>query len=207
MIGEKFNRLTIIRQDTSRKDKTRRYWMCRCDCGKWVSVSTADLKNGNTKSCGCLKRDNAKERLTTHGESKTKLYGVWNTMMSRCYNPKSERYNRYGGRGISVCAEWLHNYTAFRDWAITHGYADGLTIDRIDLDGDYCPENCQWVTSFEQMKNMSTNRFLTLNGETHILSDWARLTGISAATINKRLKRGWSVEKALTTPNGGSVWI
>lgn len=198
MIGEKFNRLTVIRQDTGRKDKHRRYWMCACECGKWVSVTTADLRSGNTKSCGCWRSDESKERMTTHGDSKSKLYAVWNMMMSRCYNPKTERYPRYGGRGISVCDEWNHNYPAFRDWALSHGYQDGLTIDRIDVDGNYSPENCRWITNAEQMKNMSTNRYLSHNGETHTLSDWARKVGITPATLHKRLKRGWSLEKALT---------
>jgi hypothetical protein len=121
-------------------------------------------------------------------------------MMSRCYNPKTERYPRYGGRGITICDEWLHNFPAFRDWAFANGYEEGLTIDRIDVNGNYCPENCRWATTSDQMKNTSTNRYLTLNGETHTLSDWSRLTGIHATTISNRINRGWSLEKALTTP-------
>jgi hypothetical protein len=119
-------------------------------------------------------------------------------MMTRCNNPKSDRYYRYGGRGIKVCDEWLHNYTAFRDWALSHGYEEGLTIDRIDLDGNYNPENCRWITPSEQMKNTSTNCFLTFNGETLILAEWSRRVGISAETISRRIKRGWSIERALT---------
>lgn len=198
MICEKFHRLTVIRQDTSRKNKSRRYWMCRCECGQWVSVTTADLRSGNTKSCGCWKRDKAIEQATTHGESKSKLYGVWNAMMARCYNPNVERYSRYGARGIKVCDEWLHNYVAFRDWALSNGYTDGLTIDRIDVNGNYCPDNCRWATKADQMKNTTTNRFLTYNGETHTLSDWARIVGISASTLSRRLKRGWTMEQALS---------
>lgn len=200
MIGEKFNRLTVIRRDTGHRDKTRIHWMCKCECGKWVSVATHDLRSGNTKSCGCLRDEKARANMTTHGESKTKLYAVWNTMMSRCYNPKTERYNRYGGRGITVCDEWLHNYQAFRDWANSNGYKEGLTIDRIDVDGNYCPDNCRWVSSLEQQNNTSRNRYITLDGETHTMAEWARKTGISVAAINSRLKSGWGVKETLTTP-------
>ena len=198
MVGEKFNRLTVISQDSSKKNKKHRYYLCHCDCGKTVSVRSSDLRTGNTKSCGCLKRERLVEMTTTHGESKTKLYNVWNGMMTRCNNPKSDHFYRYGGRGIKVCDEWLHNYTAFRDWALSHGYEDGLTIDRIDVDGNYNPDNCRWITSAEQMKNTSANRLLTFNGETLVLADWARRVGLSPETISKRIKRGWSVEKTLT---------
>lgn len=197
MIGKKFTRLTVVTQDTTRP-RGNRYWKCLCDCGNTVVARTSDLRSGNTKSCGCYKSSNAKNRMTTHGESSTRLYAVWNAMMSRCYNPNTERYGRYGGRGITVCDEWLHKYPAFRDWAVANGYRDGLTIDRINVDGNYCPENCRWITKAEQQKNTSTNRFLTYNGETHTLSDWARIAGISAPTLSKRLKRGWTLEKALT---------
>lgn len=206
MAGERFNYLTVIGVDESKPIGNGKpmFWLCECDCGNRVSVRAYDVRSGNTKSCGCFKRRKAKELPTTHGESKTKLYGVWNAMMARCYNPNVDRYPRYGARGIKVCDEWLHNYVAFRDWALSNGYTDGLTIDRIDVNGNYCPENCRWVTKADQMKNTSTNRFLTYNGETHTLSDWARIAGISAPTLNKRLKRGWSLEKTLTN---GSITV
>jgi hypothetical protein len=119
-------------------------------------------------------------------------------MMTRCNNPNSERYYRYGGRGIQVCGEWMHNFPAFRDWALSHGYEEGLTIDRVDLDGNYCPDNCRWIPAAEQMKNTSASRYLSFNGETLILADWARRVGLTAETISRRIKRGWSVERALT---------
>lgn len=202
MIGERFTFLTVIAKDTT-KPRGRGhsgYWVCKCDCGKTVSVRTADLKSGNTKSCGCLRSISAKKTRTTHGQSKTKLYGVWNTMKSRCYNSSVERYNCYGARGIQVCDEWLHDFSAFRDWALSTGYRDGLTIDRIDPNGNYEPTNCRWLTNERQANNRTTNRFLVFNNETHTVSEWSAITGISPMALYHRLNRGWSVEKALTTP-------
>lgn len=199
MVGRRFGRLTVEQLDTFRKKTNRRYWLCRCDCGRVTSANTTDLKSGKCKSCGCLKAEWLKNHATLHGESRTKLYGVWNAMKARCYNPNAARYPRYGARGIEVCDEWRHDYYSFKDWAIANGYAEGLTIDRVDVNGNYCPDNCRWITSAEQMKNMSSNRMLTHNGETHTLSEWAKMVGITAPTLSKRLKRGWSLEQALTT--------
>lgn len=157
LIGEHFHRLTVIERAGSHG--SRACWLCRCECGKEVIVETGDLKSGNTKSCGCLRREIIAERSITHNESNSRLYGVWVTMKKRCNNPESTVFKYYGGRGIKVCDEWDSDYNVFRKWAIENGYRDDAfrgecTIDRIDVNGDYCPENCRWVS----MKAQSLNK-------------------------------------------------
>ena len=137
---------------------------------------------------------------TTHGGSGTRLNKIYRAIKQRCNNPQNPAYENYGGRGITVCAEWLNSFEAFRDWALANGYRDDLTIDRIDNDGPYCPENCRWVTMKQQGNNRRSNRVLTYNGENHTITEWAELTGINLHTLMGRLYvRGWNVEKALTT--------
>ena len=127
-------------------------------------------------------------------------------MKGRCYNPNNNRYKYYGGRGITVCDEWKNDFMAFYDWSITHGWKEGLTIDRIDVNGNYCPENCRWIPLSDQMGNRTNSRYLTFNGETKTLAQWSKISGISSDTISNRLNRGWSVEDALNKPldNRGS---
>lgn len=129
-----------------------------------------------------------------------RLYGIWVNMKSRCYNPNVKAYPRYGGRGITICDEWKDNYKAFDTWARANGYREDLTIDRIDVDGNYEPSNCRWLTREEQNQNRRDNVYLELNGESHCITEWARITGIGQSVLSNRLKRGWSVEKALTYP-------
>lgn len=139
-----------------------------------------------------------------HGKKHTRLYRIWLQMKNRCYNTRTKRYPDYGGRGIKVCDEWLHDFQAFWDWSMTHGYADDLSIDRIDNNGSYTPDNCRWVTQFVQANNSRHCRMLTFKGETHSVSEWSRITGISRHTLSNRIHvYGWSVEKTLTVPNGG----
>jgi hypothetical protein len=137
-----------------------------------------------------------------HNGKGTRLYRIWKTMKTRCFNKNFYKYPRYGGRGIIVCEEWKTNFVAFRDWALRNGYADNLTIDRIDNNGNYEPNNCQWITQSENSKKMQANHkgkvIITYNGETHKLSDWARKLGINQSTLLHRLIRGWSVERTLT---------
>ena len=179
-------------------------WKCRCDCGKVTTVRARSLWSGNTRSCGCLQKEKAskigKAMHTTHGGSGTRLNKIYRAIKQRCNNPQNPAYENYGGRGITVCAEWLNSFEAFRDWALANGYRDDLTIDRIDNDGPYCPENCRWVTMKQQGNNRRSNRVLTYNGENHTITEWAELTGINLHTLMGRLYvRGWNVEKALTT--------
>ena len=125
---------------------------------------------------------------------------IWRAMKERCYNSKCEAYHNYGGRGIIVCDEWLHNFKAFYDWSITNGYRDDLTIDRIDVNGNYEPSNCRWVTRLTQANNQRTNHLITYKGETHTMAEWAKIKHISYGALRQRLYRKWSIEKALNTP-------
>lgn len=136
-----------------------------------------------------------------HGYSnKERLYETWCHIRQRCNNPNDRVYPLYGGRGIKVCGAWMSDYQSFRNWAMDNGYREDLTLDRIDNNGDYCPENCRWVDRKTQANNRRTNRLITYNGITHTLSEWSEITGIKWCTILARINKGWSTEKALYTP-------
>lgn len=135
-----------------------------------------------------------------HGETGTRLYNIWSTMKARINNPKAINYHLYGGKGIKICDDW-EVYESFRDWALSHGYAEAKTIDRIDGNGDYCPENCRWTTMKEQQNNRCNNHLITFNGITRTLSQWAESMNMSAKTLSRRIvDKHWPIEKALTTP-------
>lgn len=140
-------------------------------------------------------------RKEQHGGRYTRLYNIWLNMKQRCSNPKASHYEYYGGRGISVCKEWRDSFSSFREWAISNGYNEKLTLDRIDRDKDYCPDNCRWITQTEQMSNTSRNIMLTYKGDTHSLSEWSRILGVPYGTIKSRYRYGWSVERML----GGEI--
>ena len=145
--GKKYGRLTLI-ENTNIKKTTGYVWKCLCDCGNTTYVSTSRIGTA-TNSCGCYKI----ETHRTHNESKTRLYNVWCLMKARCYRKTSGNYSNYGGRGITVCDDWKNSYEKFKAWALSHGYSDSLSIDRINCNGDYCPENCRWVDNSTQVNN------------------------------------------------------
>lgn len=186
--------LTVVQmQPHIQGEKTE--WLCKCDCGREKVAKGIYLKNGTTKDCGNHK--SFSYRLTY-----PRLYSIWTDMRQRCNNPNNNRSKDYGGRGIEVCDEWDNDFQRFAEWALQNGYADNLTIDRIDVNGNYEPSNCRWITSFEQMSNMRKNVNLEYKGETQTLSEWCRRLGLKYSTIEYRIKNGWTVEEAFEIPVG-----
>lgn len=209
---KKFGRLTAlypIDDYVSPKGSKKRRWLCICNCNNYCAVTEQYLKNGTTKSCGCLRKEvviNTHQKyLTKHNEAHSRLYNVWHSMKSRCFNKNRPQYKNYGGRGITVCEDWL-DYIAFRDWSIANGYDSNAprgqcTLDRIDVDGNYCPENCQWINMLAQQNNRTNNRKYTYNGETKTLKQWAEDLGIDRTTLTYRIdKSGMTFEEAIAKP-------
>ena len=183
--GQRFGRLTVV-EYAGKNRRNRTLWKCICDCGNETIARLDALKSGDKRSCGCLNRENKSreciERNTTHGMSHTRLYRVWCEMRRRCNDSKVPEYKNYGARGIKVCAEWKNDFRSFNDWAIKNGYdktaaRGNCTIDRIDVNGDYCPENCRFVDSMVQGSNKRNNKRITHNGITMTQSEWARHYG------------------------------
>ena len=205
LTGQRFGRLTVIeRTNQSPGEEVR--WLCKCSCGKTVEVDAKSLRKGKTKSCGCYRKDATSSRFRKHGatvrDKKTpdyRIYSIWRGMLDRCYRQGNHRYKLYGGRGISVCDEW-HDFATFQRWAMENGYKDGLTIDRIDNQKGYSPENCQWATPLEQTRNRRITRRITFMGHTMTVREWASMIGVPYEILNQRLTRGWNIERALTEP-------
>lgn len=191
--GKRFNKLTVISRAESRRQPSGKlvtYWNCKCDCGNIRQVRGCDLKDGHIKSCGCL--------LKRHKKSNTRIYTAWNHIIQRCYNSNCKSYKNYGARGITMCDEWLEDFMNFYNWAMRNGYRDDLTIDRIDVNGNYEPSNCRWADDFTQRRNKRNSRYFSINGETKVLADWAKQYNKKPNVIRQRLKLGWNIEKALT---------
>ena len=198
--GRRFGRLVAV--EPHHLDKLGGWhWLCKCDCGNEKVISRHDLVTKMSRSCGCFAREE-KKKPRTHGLTGTRIMRIRSCVLQRCENPNNYQYHNYGGRGITVCKEWKEDPLAFYEWALRSGYDDKLTIDRIDNDGNYEPSNCRWVTNKEQQNNRRDNVPITYCNETKNLWEWSIITGLPYANIRSRLKRGWSVEKALTTPTG-----
>jgi len=209
LTGKKFGKLTVIKLDHKEqvylsngyKNGYRYFYLCRCECGNEKIIQDSSLISGKTKSCGCLLKENKAigELNKTHNQTKTRLYKIWQKMKERCYNKNNNRYYCYGQRGIKVCNEWLNDFVLFYNWAINNGYKDNLTIDRIDVNGNYEPDNCRWLTNKEQSQNRRSNFNITLGNKTQCLTKWAEDYNISEGTVRDRIKRGWDIEKAIKT--------
>lgn len=201
LAGKRFGRLTVLELAESRTypcGTTHRHWLCRCDCGNITIVSQSHLKTGMVKSCGCL-GDEARFRMRMQKASPAhkRLRKILNCMKDRCYNPNYHNYDVYGGRGIGICDEWMNDPSSFEKWALSHGYADDLEIDRIDTYKGYSPENCRWVTHMQQMNNTRSNHYIEYDGERLSIADWTRKLGINRRTITRRIEKGLPIEKAL----------
>lgn len=191
LTGRKFGKLSVIRRSGAAKDGEAT-WLCQCECGAQTVVDGKSLRTGNTRTCGCSRKQ-PRPYEKKHGDCKTRLYRIWGNMKHRCYGKSdAEKYQYYGGRGITVCDEW-HDFINFRKWALKSGYNDSLTLDRIDNDGNYSPDNCRWVPVKRQCMNRRSNHFITENGKTLSVLQWANLLGVSHSTIISRLKKGGSI--------------
>lgn len=196
--GQKFGRLTLIERVENNKFNQVQ-WKCRCDCGKEVIVKAYSLTTGQTKSCGCLKKEQNYINIAKvkHNMTNTRLYNIWRDMKSRCLNPNNKRHKFYFDKGITVCDEWKNDFMNFYNWAINNGYRDNLTIDRINNDGNYEPKNCRWATITEQNNNQSNNIRIKYNECEYTLSELSRIYNIKRATLYDRIKRGWTIDEAL----------
>lgn len=217
LLGQRFGRL-VVTECLGQQEKTGRriLWKCKCDCGNEIVARSDCLRRGVTKSCGCYSRDVHSEQLkkqaVTHKGSNDRLYRIWSGMRSRCGNETHSSYHNYGARGIMVCEEWEHSYPAFKKWAIENGYDENAkrgdcTLDRIDVNGNYCPENCRFISNAEQCNNTRRNHLVTLNGETKTFTQWLNEIGIERSTVYGRIDRGWPIYEAFFTPvNSREHW-
>lgn len=194
LTGKRFGRLTVLRR-TGTTTYGQPQWLCRCDCGAEVTPFGNSLRAGLTQSCGCLHR----ETVTEHGETGSPEFTTWQRIVQRCEDPHIRDYHRYGGRGITVCDRWRHSFPAFLE-DMGHRPADKDSIDRIDNDGPYSPENCRWATALEQGANKANNHRLEWNGECLTIAEWCRRLGMKKNTLLNRLNRGLSAEEALSRP-------
>lgn len=198
--GQRFGRLTALSYIGERK------WLFQCDCGNQKIIRAYDVKTGRTQSCGCYMLERIIETHTTHNMTNTRLYGIYSSMKQRCFDESQAEYHRYGGRGITICQEWLgeSGFENFSKWAYANGYDENAergkcTIDRINNDGNYEPGNCRWITTQEQNKNKSAPQ-VEFCGEKHSLKEWSKITGLSIATIRGRMKLGWKDEEIISIP-------
>jgi DNA-binding transcriptional MerR regulator len=197
--GKRFGRLTVVSKCSENGD-----WNCNCDCGNEKAVNVYNLLRGIVKSCGCLSRELIIERnkkMSTHSMTGTRLHNIWDTMKARCHRPNSKDYKNYGARGVMVCEEWRNSFEAFYRWATENGYQEDLTLDREDVNGNYEPTNCRWVTTKQQGNNTRVNRHITINGETKTIAEWADLAGVSPKALRYRIESGWE-DKDLLVPVG-----
>lgn len=198
MTGKRFGKLSVIRLISHDKQQNA-VWECLCDCGTKKNIRGYNLRNGSIKSCGCLQREAVGNIKRTHGMYNTKLYHVWQAMKSRCFNPKNKRFKDYGFRGITVADTWM-DFEKFYEWAKQSGYKEGLSIDRINNNGNYEPSNCRWATSGEQAINKRNNIKIKFRGTEKTLSEWCADFGLKYGTAKSRILRGWDIETAFLKP-------
>lgn len=195
-IGERYGSLVVVEKSKIKTDKNIPLFLCQCDCGKQVLIKAYRFHTGKiVHSCGCDDK-----RKTSDGKYKHPLYKIYVDMKNRCYYTKDISYSHYGMKGITVCNEWLNNFMSFYNWSVNNGWEKGLSLDRIDNNKGYSPENCRWTDIITQNNNKTNNRFLTINGETLTVAQWSRKINIKHSTILERLKRGYTEEDAVMKP-------
>lgn len=201
MTGMRYGRLTAMKRVKNSKNG-QTMWQFKCECGKEIVTTGWAARSGHTTSCGCFLSETTASLKYSHGMARTRIYKIYQKMKERCYKETDKSYSRYGGRGISICDDWSgeNGFDNFYKWSIKNGYSEDLTIDRMDNDGNYEPNNCRWTNAIVQANNRRNNRFVTYKGQTKTISEWSKETGISSATIRARLNKGLSVKCALFTP-------
>lgn len=202
LIGQRFGRLVVIKHEgsyISPKNSKSTKWLCKCDCGKEIVAIGKNLRKGKTKSCGCLWHELSKMGSfgKKHSLSKTRLYRTWNAIKRRCNEKRYRAYMQYGGRGIKICDEWLQDFMNFYNWAMANGYREDLTIDRINVNGNYEPNNCRWITIQEQANNRRTNIQIQYKGQKKTLKEWCKILNLKYPTILYRIRKAhYTIEQA-----------
>lgn len=187
LTGRKFGLLTVIRE--GKTVNKNRAWRCKCKCGKVKNILGSNLTGGRSKSCGCLQKENASKASKTHGGAGTRLYNLYKGMKQRCTNQNLPSYKYYGGKGITICEEWLSDFSKFKEWCLRNQYTDQRTIDRINPNGNYCPENCRWVSFEKQQNNKLNSVFITINNEKKTAAEWAKENKINKQTLYSKIYR------------------
>lgn len=202
-VGDKVGRLTIIKEISRPEAKCKKHYLCNCECGTTKEIRY-DSIGRSTFSCGCLNREVNKGKIgnatRTHGMSNTKLFSIWKDMRNRCYNKNVDRYNNYGGRGITVCKEWKESFEPFMEWAFANGYEEGLSIERKDVNGNYEPSNCIWITKEEQYRNKTSNVLVEYQGESICIKELSEKTGLNDKMLYARYSRGDRGERLWRKP-------
>ena len=200
--GMRFGKLTVLEFSHRKKRSNgyyRNYWLCKCDCGNEKIIEESHIKSGHTKSCGCLNIEKFKN--FNHGKSNTRLYKIYNDIKKRCLNKNCKNYKDYGGRGITMCDEWLNDFMNFYNWSMENGYKENLTIDRIDVNGNYEPSNCRWVTMKIQQNNKTNNHLITYNNKIQNIMLWCMELNLDYYTILQRIKKlKWDIDRVFLTP-------
>lgn len=203
LTGNKYGKLLVV-EKAKKRSGGNYFWICACDCGDFSVVRGTYLVQGHTKSCGCMRKESLRDVANVHGKSGSRIYRIWQNMRRRCYNENFVSYPNYGMRGIEVCDEWRNDFLVFYDWAMANGYRDDLTLDRINNDGPYSPENCRWATVKEQSNNKRDTLYFSCCGTTDTLANWARKVGVPYNRLYYLLRcgRDGEVEKILKAGGG-----
>jgi hypothetical protein len=194
--NEVFGRLTVIGPAPNIDGYTA--WLCQCECGNQLTTITKSLRNGDTKSCGCLQKERRIIANKTHGLSYSSEYRIWAAMKKRCLNPNTKQFSDYGGRGIIICSEWINSFETF--YADMGKRPEGCSLDRINNEGNYEPSNCRWATRIEQCRNKRNNHLITYENETKSMTEWSEILGIKRGALKNRIESGWTIDRAFNQP-------
>jgi hypothetical protein len=207
-VGNIYGRLTVEKEIGRKRGAV--LFLCHCDCNNKTEVTGCDLRSGKVNSCGCFKSEYVTAKNTTHGLKNHRIYSIHRNMMTRCYYKVATHYESYGGRGIAVCDDWSNKengFINFYNWAMENGYSDDLSIDRIDVNGNYEPSNCKWATTIEQSLNKRNTHYIEIEGKVKTLIEWCEEFGIKYKTVLYRINKGWDKSLAVTTPPNNKKYI